>query len=134
MTVRSYRDLRVWQRSIDLVHAVYEIARALPSEERSALSDQIRRAAGSIHANIAEGHTRAHRKEFVQFLVIAQASLAELESHLLVVERLGYAEPRALSATLRMCDEVGRMLRVMRGHLQDSPARRPHQTPTARRP
>ena len=134
MSVRSYRDLRVWQRSIDLVHVVYEIARALPPEERSVLSSQIRRAAGSIHANIAEGHTRAHRREFLQFLVIAQASLAELESHLLVVERVGYADPRMISATLQVCGEVGRMLRVMRGHLQDSPARRPGQTPAASRP
>jgi four helix bundle protein len=123
MSVQSYRDLRVWQRSLEMVHAVYAITRQLPADERDALSTQLRRAAGSVPANIAEGHSRAHRKEFLQFLAIAQASLTELETHLLIVERVGYSDPAHLAAALDICGEVGRMLRVMRVRLQDSAPR-----------
>jgi four helix bundle protein len=133
MIVRSYRDLRVWQRSLDLVQAVYAITRRLPREERYALGDQLRRSVGSVAANIAEGHTRAHRKEFLQFLAVAQASLTEVETHLIIVERVGYLEPAPVGGALGICGEVGRMLTVMRARLRDaSPDSR--QSPTLASP
>jgi four helix bundle protein len=88
--VRTFRDLRVWQEAIVLVPKVYEAIKALPTEERYELASQIRRAVVSIPANIAEGQARRHPKEFLQALYIARGSLAELETLLIVSERLGY--------------------------------------------
>ena len=76
----NYKDLQVWQRSIELVLDVYKLAQAFPLEERYALGDQMRRAAVSIPSNIAEGHARGSAKEFRHFLSIALGSLAELET------------------------------------------------------
>ena len=78
--VQNYRDLKVWQESMDLTPEVYRLQRKLPKEETYGLGDQIRRAAVSIPANIAEGHARQHTKEFLQYLAIARGSLAELET------------------------------------------------------
>ena len=88
--VQSYRDLRVWQQAIDLAPEVYRLLKKLPKEENYALSDQIRRAAVSIPANIAEGQARQHTKVFLQHLSIAKGSLAELDTLLIVAEKLGY--------------------------------------------
>lgn len=89
-SVRSYRDLRVWQKAMELAPAVYAALKCLPKEENYALADQIRRAVVSIPANIAEGHAREHRKEFIQFLAIAKGSLAELDTLLELGLRLNY--------------------------------------------
>ena len=88
--MQSYRDLIVWQKSIDLVTAVYELVKLFPREELYALSSQIRRAVVSIPSNIAEGHNRNSDKEFVQFLCIARGSLGELETQLIIAEKLNY--------------------------------------------
>jgi four helix bundle protein len=96
--VRTYRDLRVWQEAISLVPAVYEAIKALPIEERYELASQIRRAVVSIPANIAEGQARRHTKEFLQALYIARGSLAELETLLIVSERLGYLTPAQMQS------------------------------------
>lgn len=78
-SVNSFRDLRVWQLGIKLVEQVYLLTARFPKEEIYGLTSQIQRAAVSVPSNIAEGHTREHRKEYLQHLSIAQASLAELE-------------------------------------------------------
>jgi four helix bundle protein len=117
MEVRSYKDLRVWQRAIELVCASYDVSRRLPAEERTALGDQLRRAAVSVAANIAEGHSRAHRKEFLQFLAVAHASLTELETHLTIALRVGYIPNDAYAAAATLSDEVSRMLTAMRRRL-----------------
>ena len=88
--VKSFRDLRVWQRAMDLVPEVYRLARSFPGYERFGLVDQIRRAAVSIPSNIAEGHARRHTREFLQYLSIARGSLAELHTLLLLAEQLGH--------------------------------------------
>jgi four helix bundle protein len=88
--VKSYQDLRVWQRAMELVPQVYRLVSKLPTFEKYGLGDQIRRAAVSIPANIAEGHARRHTKEFLQHLSIARASLAELHTLLLIAERLEF--------------------------------------------
>ena len=87
---RSYRDLVVWRKSIDLVKAIYSYTRSFPKEEIYGIVSQMRRAGVSIPANIAEGQARNGKKEFLQFLGIAQGSLAELETLLTISESLGY--------------------------------------------
>lgn len=91
MTTRSYRDLVVWQKSIELVVAAYKLTATFPEHERFGLTSQLHRAAVSVPANIAEGHARMHRNEYVHHLSIARGSLAELETHITIAVRLGYA-------------------------------------------
>jgi four helix bundle protein len=86
----GFRDLIVWQKSIDLVTEVYRNTSKFPREEIFALTSQIRRCAVSIPSNIAEGEGRKGAPEFARFLRIAQGSLAELQTQLIVSERLGY--------------------------------------------
>jgi four helix bundle protein len=112
--VRDYKDLVVWQRAIDLLTAITPLARRLPRDERS----QMRRAASSIHANIAEGHSRPQRGEFLQFLGYAYASLKELESHLIAAEATGTVDREAIASPLALADEVSRMLVAMRNALE----------------
>jgi four helix bundle protein len=110
---RSYQDLIVWQRAMELVQAAYAVASELPPFERYGLSSQLRRSSASVTANIAEGHSRRYRTEFLQFLAIARASVRELENHLSVIERVGYADSKRVDQPLALCDEVNRMLRAM---------------------
>jgi four helix bundle protein len=84
----GYRELQVWQRAMELVPAVYGVARLFLAQERYALADQLRRAAISVPANIAEGQARQHRREFIQALTIARGSLAEVDTLLLISVRL----------------------------------------------
>jgi four helix bundle protein len=89
-TVRNFQELRVWQAAMDLVPEAYRLASHLPRQERFALSDQIRRAAVSVPANIAEGQARQHTKEFLHHLSIARGSLAELQTLIILADRLSY--------------------------------------------
>ena len=89
--VKCYRDLLVWQRTMGLVVATYRLAARLPPDERFELSSQIRRAAISIAANIAEGHGRASTKEYLWFLSVAKGSLMELETLAIAAQSLGLA-------------------------------------------
>ena len=107
----SYRDLRVWQDAMSLAEACFRLTRELPKEETYGLASQIRRAAVSIPANIAEGHGREQNGSFVQFLRVAQGSLKELETHLILVERVEMAAPGRVGPLLGNCDTLGRMLR-----------------------
>jgi four helix bundle protein len=111
--VRSYKDLTVWQKSMDLVEEIYRIAKLLPSEERYALSDQMRRAAVSIPSNIAEGNARGSKKDYANFLTIAKGSCAELETQCQICVRLNYIKAENIQNALSLCDEVGRMLTTM---------------------
>jgi four helix bundle protein len=112
-TISSYRDLRVWQDAMALAEACYAVTRSFPKEEMFGLTSQIRRSAASIAANIAEGHGREHTGSFIQALRIAQGSLKELETHLLLAERVGLLEKGANAGALMQCDAVGRMLRAL---------------------
>jgi four helix bundle protein len=112
----SHRDLIVWQKAMDLAVAVYEILAVLPSIERHALGMQIRRAASSIPANIAEGSARRTTPEFVAFLHFARGSLAELDTHLRLAERVGFLDSGSLRTAFALADEVGRLINgVLRG-------------------
>ena len=90
MRLTSFRDLRVWQLSMELVEIIYRLTQNFPKHEIYGLTSQIQRAAVSVPSNIAEGHTREHTKEFLHHLSIAQASLAELETQLEIAVRLNY--------------------------------------------
>ena len=86
--VKSYKDLIVWQKSMDLVIEIYKLVKKLPKEETYSLSDQMRRAVVSIPSNIAEGYTRKSTNEYLNFLSIANGSRTELETQLLICERI----------------------------------------------
>lgn len=107
---RSYRDLDVWQVSMDLAEATHRATRGFPKEELFGLTSQIRRAAGSIPANIAEGYGRESDADFARFLRIAQGSLKELETHLLLSGRLELLRAADQESLLALCERVGRML------------------------
>jgi len=109
-TLQSYRDLLVWQKGIDLVVVSYRATEAFPKSETYGLISQIRRAATSIPANIAEGYGRGTRKEYVQFLMFTQGSLKELETHFIVSEKLTYITAAQCERVLKQTDELGRML------------------------
>jgi four helix bundle protein len=115
--VNSYRDLKVWQEAMSLAVACYHLTRGFPRDELFGLTAQIRRAAASIPANIAEGHGRESTGSFVQFLRVAQGSLKELETHLLLAGEVGLST-QPPDALLRRSGEIGRMLRALIRSLQ----------------
>lgn len=88
MKTQSYKDLLVWQKSIELVKLVYTITKQLPKEELYGLTTQMRRAVVSIPSNIAEGQKRNNLGEYIQFLYIANASAAELETQLIIINEV----------------------------------------------
>ena len=95
MVLKSFRDLRVWKEGMDLVKAVYQVVSSFPKHEVYGLSSQMRRAVVSVPSNIAEGYARQHRKEYLNHLSIAQASLAELDTQLEIAARLEYLTPES---------------------------------------
>ena len=105
--MKSFKDLEVWKLSIDFVEAVYKMTGAFPDNERFGLTSQMCRAAVSISSNIAEGQGRKNAKEFIQFLYIAKGSLAEIETQLIICERLGYA------ANIKELTEKMKRIRMM---------------------
>ena len=117
-TIRSYRDVKVWQQGMDLAEMCYRVTRKFPKDELYGLTSQIRRAAASVPANIAEGHGRDTRGEFIQFLRIAQGSLKELETHLLLAGRIGLSSDQITAPLLARCDELGKMVRALIRSLQ----------------
>ncbi len=122
--VRSYRDLQIWQRSLELAVACFGATKGFPASEAFGLTSQIRRAAGSIPANIAEGFGRWNVADFIRFLRIAQGSLKELETHLLLSERVAFLDPDAAAKLLAECNEIGRMLHAFIASLQKRKSRR----------
>jgi len=108
--IRSYRDLVVWQKAFDLVAEVYRYTQQFPKEEMYGLVSQLRRAAVSVPSNIAEGHARVSTGEFRQFLGHAQGSLVEIETQILIAERLNLLDSNVTSNLLRRTDEIGKML------------------------
>ena len=108
--VRSHRDLLVWQRAMDVAVSTYELTRHYPRDELFGLTSQSRRAAASVAANIAEGYGRATRQAYLNFLRIARGSLKELETDLVLAQRVGLAAPERTDVLLGQTDELGRML------------------------
>ncbi|PYO94994.1 MAG: diversity-generating retroelement protein bAvd family protein [Gemmatimonadetes bacterium] len=108
--VTSYRDLTVWQRAMDLVDAVYEITETFPKDERFGLTAQLQRCAVSIPSNIAEGHGRDHLGEYIHHLGIANGSLMELETQVLIAARRSYVHESDADRALALSRIVGRLL------------------------
>ncbi|HEX8173939.1 MAG TPA: four helix bundle protein [Pyrinomonadaceae bacterium] len=117
MPINSFRDLRVWQASMDLVEQVYYLTQSFPRHETYGLTSQIQRAAVSIPSNIAEGHAREHIKEYLHHLSMAQASLAELETQLEIGARLKYLSSEQLSEALKQVTSIGKQLYALRNSL-----------------
>ena len=115
--MRSHRDLVAWQAGMDLLVECYRVAAKLPSIERYGLASQVRRAATSIPANIAEGHGRATRGDFVRFLAIATGSLRELQTHLEAITLLEYLTPDTVAAANNASHRVGFLLNRLRQSL-----------------
>jgi len=113
-SIQSFRDLRVWQSGMSIVESVYQVTGSFPARELSGLTSQVRRAAVSIPANIAEGHCREHIKEYLNFLSIAQGSVAELETELEIAGRLKYLAPEALKLLLTQLSTLAKQLRSLR--------------------
>jgi four helix bundle protein len=108
--IRSHRDLLAWQKAMDLAIEVYQVTKDFPREELYGLTSQIRRAASSIPANIAEGQGRRLSGEFQHFLGNARGSLLELDTHLELSFRLTYLSAAKYSHLQEMIQEVGRIL------------------------
>jgi four helix bundle protein len=115
---KSYRDLRIWQDAMTLAVDCYQLTRSFPKDEMYGMTSQIRRSAASIAANIAEGHGREHTGSFVQSLRVAQGSLKELETHLILSERVGLASSAAIRDVVALCDSLGRQVRALIRSLQ----------------
>ena len=116
--IRSYQDLAVWQTAMDLAEECYRVTNLFPKDELYGMTTQIRRSAASIAANIAEGHGRESTGSFVHSLRIAQGSLKELETHLILSQRVGLVVSGTSNSILDKANELGRMLRSLIRSLQ----------------
>ena len=120
MGVRSYRDLIVWQKAMDLVEEVYGITKFFPREEQFSLTSQLRRSAISVPSNIAEGEGRFSKADFNHFLSISHGSLCEAETQTLLANRLDYIERAVADELLERSAEVGRLIRGLSKSLTTS--------------
>ena len=121
--VKSYRDLLVWQRAMELAVQTYPLTRDYPREEQFGLTSQSRRAAASVAANIAEGYGRATRPAYLSFLRIARGSLKELETHVMLAVRVDLTPAANADALLDEADQLGRMLQALIVKLEKHPGR-----------
>lgn len=108
--ITTYRDLEVWKRGMDLVVEIYKVASELPTQEKFGLVSQLQRAAVSVPSNIAEGHARLHRGDYVHHLSMARGSLAEVETLLIAAGRLGMLDRERATPAWVLCGTVGRLL------------------------
>ncbi|MBI1648036.1 four helix bundle protein [Capnocytophaga sp. 051621] len=115
--IEDYKDLIVWQRSMELAEEVYRLVKKLSKEELFALSDQIRRAVISIPSNIAEGYERNSTKEYIHFLSIAKGSKAELETQLLLCTKIHYLNNSDIEKSISLIQEIGKMINSLQKHL-----------------
>lgn len=109
-TIRTFRDLTVWQHAHTLVLAVYHASKQYPPDERFGLINQSRRAAASVPANIVEGFRRKSTKDSIRFYVIADASLEELKYHLLLACDLKYLDAGQYKTIMNQAESVGKLL------------------------
>jgi four helix bundle protein len=116
--IQSYKDLRVWREAMALAEACYRLSTRFPRDEAYGLTTQVRRSAVSVPANITEGYGRENTGSYVQFLKVAQGSLKELETHLMLAERVGVASAEATTPILAHCDDIGKMLNGLIRSLQ----------------
>jgi four helix bundle protein len=106
LRIKSYRDLIVWQKAVELTVECYRVSSLLPDTEKFGLITQARRAAVSVAANIAEGHGREHRGDYLHHLSAANGSLMELETHFVIMDRLSLVNRRDVDSVLSRASEV----------------------------
>jgi four helix bundle protein len=116
----SYQELKIWQEGMNLAVMCYQLTQKFPKEERYGMTSQIQRAGASIPANIAEGYGRESKGDFIRFLQIAQGSLKELETHLILCQRVNLAAPDQIQPLLQQCEKTGKMLRAFIRYQQSS--------------
>jgi four helix bundle protein len=117
MSIRSYRDLKVWQKAMDLAVEAYGITRSFPDWERYGLNSQLQRSGVSVPSNVAEGHAIGLKKPFKRHLRIANGSLAKMETDVLLAERLHYIDQTRVDVFLERTSEVRRMIYGLRNAL-----------------
>jgi len=117
--IHSHRDLKVWQKAMDLTVEIYRLAAKLPRSETYRLVKQITRAAASVPANLVEGHARATRKDFANFVAIARGSLMETETFLMLAVRLNYVVESDAAAAFGLITENSKMLTALRNRLKE---------------
>lgn len=117
---RSFRDLTVWQRAIELTTLIYQMTAAFPKAEMYGLTSQMRRAAVSVASNIAEGAGRGNKGEFRQFLKMARGSNCELQTQLIIASNLEMAAKDRITAAESLSHEVGRMLNGLMASISSS--------------
>lgn len=108
--LKNYKELEVWQLAKGFAIEVYKLTATFPRSEQFGLTSQIRRAATSVPANIAEGWGRGSAGEYIQFLLIARGSLMEVETHLIIANELGYLTPEQLKSCQSLVERIGQML------------------------
>jgi four helix bundle protein len=111
MAVKSYHELTAWQKAMDLVEAIYLATRTFPATEVYGLTSQMRRAAVSVPSNIAEGQGRGSARELHHALTIAQGSVCEVETQILITARLGFLPALDTARLIAQSNEVGRLIR-----------------------
>lgn len=116
---KSYRDLKVWQKGVDLTVFVYELSKNFPKEEMYGLTSQVRRAAVSVPSNIAEGAERFSIRDYIRFLRTAKGSLSELETQLYIAVRLNYLTTESFFQFNQQSSEIGRMINGLITSLED---------------
>tara|TARA_R110002020_G_scaffold158989_6_gene342558 strand:+ start:71 stop:424 length:354 start_codon:yes stop_codon:yes gene_type:complete len=117
VTVKSYKELIVWQKSIDLVSLIYNISKGFPEDEKFGLTSQIRRASVSVPSNIAEGWGRLSRKNYIHFLRISRGSLFEVETQIIIAKNLKYFDDSKEIDNLIV--EISKMLNAMMSKLNE---------------
>ena len=118
MSASHFRELEVWQLGMELAQAVYRTSTQFPREERYGLAAQLQRAAVSIPSNLAEGNARGSTRDYARFVSMARGSCAELQTQLLLAERLELGVGPDLAATLTLCERVSQMLARLQQSLQ----------------
>ena len=113
MKVKSYRDLIVWQKSVDLVTEVYKILRSFPEEEKFGLTSQLKRSCISIPSNIAEGYGRKYIKDYVRFLQTSRGSLFEMQTQFQISINLGFTTKKQINTILETSIEIEKMLNAL---------------------
>lgn len=116
--MQTYKELVVWQKSLDITYRIYKITGEFPSEEKFGLTSQMRRAAVSIPSNIAEGYARKNKKENAYFVNVSYGSATELETQLIIAKRLNFLREDDFQSTNLLLEEVLKLLYRYRAYLQ----------------
>ncbi|MFP4651026.1 MAG: four helix bundle protein [Phormidium sp.] len=118
-SIRDFKDLRIWQKGMEIAEKSYFLTKAFPKEEVYGMMQQIRRCAASIPANISEGYGRRSKADYARFLNIAQGSCNELQTHLILSERVGLCQKQQIEEIINLLQEDTRMIAALVNKLND---------------